>query len=127
MCDAIRAHGALAMIHTCGRCEDIIPDYVEIGVKAWHTAQTVNDLPTLLDNYGRRIAMIGGWDSQGPCSWLGENDTDEALRREARRCMTEYKKPGFILSPLVMGPNGMVMGDPRMNSIKEVWEEMRWF
>ena len=127
MCDAIRAHGVLPMIHTCGKCEEIIPDYVEMGVKAWHTAQSMNDISGLLDRYGRQIAMIGGWDSQGPCSYLEDGDTDEALRAETRRCLTEYKKPGFILSPLVMGPKGMVLGDPRMAAIKEVWEEMRWF
>ena len=127
LCDVIRGHGIVPMIHTCGKCEEIIPDYVEMGVRAWHSAQTVNDLSGILDKYGHQIAVVGGWESQGAASYLDEGDTDEALRVEARRCLTEYKKPGFVLSPIVMNKDGMAIADPRMAGIKDVWEEMRWF
>lgn len=127
MCDAIRARGVIPMIHTCGYCQDIIPDYVEMGVRLWHTAQTVNDIPGILDQFAGKICPVGGWDSQGPSGYLADDDTDEHLRKETIRCMTEYKKPGFILSPLVVGPKGMILADPRMGSIREEWDKLRWF
>ncbi len=127
MCDKIRSRGMLPMIHTCGKCEEIIPDYIEIGVKGWHSAQTMNDLPGLLEKYGRQIGIMGGWESTGPCSYLADDDTDEALRAETIRCLNTYKIRGYILFPLILGPNGMVNRDPRLEGIKEEWEKLRWY
>jgi hypothetical protein len=79
-------------MHNCGRCEDFIDDWFDFGVTMWNPAQVMNDLAAVKKKYGRRLALVGCWDSSGPPSW--PEATEELVRSEVRRCIDEYAADG---------------------------------
>lgn len=105
--DAIRAHGIEPFIHTCGKCEEIIPDYAEIGTTAWTSAQPMNDIVSILKNYGNKISVIGGYDTNGKPGL--EDATDAVIDAEVKRCMETYGPYG---SYILMGFRLMSSPDP---------------
>lgn len=93
--DAIKAHGMLPIMHTCGKCEEIVGDFIEEGAVAWTSAQPCNDLVALQKKYGNKIAIIGGYDATG---WPGrEEASEEDVRAEVRRCIDTYAPAGNYL------------------------------
>ena len=96
--DYITSRGLVYMQHTCGRCEAILEDFIDEGVKVWMSAQVMNDLPAIQKRFKGRMAIEGGWDSQGKPGYM--NATDEEVRSEIRRVVADYGKGGgFIVSP----------------------------
>ena len=86
--DAVKAFDMIPMQHTCGRCEDIIPDLIEIGTNGWSSAQPSNDIAGLLQKHGHRFNIVGGFDSTGhPGS---DKATEEEIAAEVRRCFDSY-------------------------------------
>ena len=51
--------------HDCGKCEQLVPDWIEQDIRAWGPAQVSNDLAGIKKKYGNKIAIEGGWDNQG--------------------------------------------------------------
>lgn len=127
--EAVTKRGVIFDVHCCGKCEEVVPDYIEIGAKIWQSAQIMNDLPGILDKYKGQIAVEGGWDTSGKASYLLPDTSEEILREEVRRCLTSYKKPGYILWPLVYNSEGNIrkVGDKRVSAIIDEWEKNRWF
>jgi hypothetical protein len=124
--ESIASHDVLAGIHCCGKCDFLIPTWIDEGITVWNPAQSMNDVAAVLDN--KNIVCEGGWDSQGPSAQ--PNATTEIAVEEARRCMTEYKKDAFVFMPLMMSEKGnsmMVEGDENFAAVKQVWEEMKYF
>ena len=74
--------GCRVLMHDCGRCEDFIDDWLEIGISGFDPAQIQNDLLGIKAKYGRRMALIGGWDYQGPPSW--PTTPDEEMMEAAK-------------------------------------------
>lgn len=89
-------------MHNCGRCEDMIEDWFDFGVRVWEPAQVVNNLPEIKHKYGRRLALNGCWDSQGI---VGRPDaSEELIRFEVRKCIDTYAPDGgFIFWSSVYG------------------------
>jgi Uroporphyrinogen decarboxylase (URO-D). len=120
--EGVTSRGVIFTQHTCGKCEEIIGDYVEMGAKMWSSAQISNDLEGIMEKYKGRLIVEGGWDSSGPVSY---NDAStEAVIDEAIRCAKQYGKYGnFILMPVLMNENGnsMLVGDPRLAPMLEAW------
>ena len=93
--DAIKSHGIYPMVHTCGKCEALIGDYIEEGSLGWSSAQPVNDIEGIIQRYGDKITVLGGFDSNGPPGRM--DATDELLDQEVRRCMRQYGgKGGYV-------------------------------
>ena len=92
MNEAAAALGILPEIHVCGKCESIIPDLIEEGSHAWQSAQPVNDLESIIQNYGDKIAVIGGYDTNGTPSL--PTVSDEEIIAEVRRCIDTYGRFG---------------------------------
>jgi uroporphyrinogen-III decarboxylase len=86
--DAVRDHGMLPIIHTCGKCEDIVGDFIEEGAAAWSSAQPMNDIVGMQKKYGRRIAIIGGFDMNGRPGQADATETE--IRADVRRCLDAY-------------------------------------
>lgn len=99
---AIRDSGMIAEQHTCGKCEAVIPDYVEIGVQSFFPAQASNDLVRIKKEFGDKLIINGGFNSQGPC---GRPDaSEETMRAEARRMIDQYGKGGgYLAVPIILG------------------------
>ncbi|MBC3887366.1 hypothetical protein GH810_03465 [Acetobacterium paludosum] len=106
--EAIKAQGIVPFIHTCGKCEDVIPDYIEIGTAAWSSAQPMNDIAGILQKYGRQIAVVGGYDTNGRAGL--EAATNEEIEADVKRCMETYGPYGsyvFMGFRLVSGSDMM--------------------
>ena len=56
--------GIPVSFHNCGLCQAFLDDYVDIGVSMWDPAQTCNDLAGIKKKYGRKLAIVGGWDAR---------------------------------------------------------------
>jgi len=94
----IRALGMDVKNHVCGHCEDLINDYIALGCRIISSIQPVNDIAGLIEKYGDRITIEGGFDSSGrPWEQAGE----EEVRREVDRCLDAYAVYGraFVFSP----------------------------
>ncbi len=104
--DAIRSYGILPGTHVCGYCTDIIPDMIDEGSVTWQSAQPSNDIAHIIEEYGDRISVVGGYDTQG-APGLASATVDEVIA-ETTRCMEEYGKYGhsFAIFPLIVGPAG---------------------
>jgi len=82
--DIAHENGMYVERHDCGKCELFVPDWVEQGVKAWNPAQPMNDLKGIHEKYVGKLAICGGWDSQGV---LGSEKVDIKVLKDA---LVEY-------------------------------------
>lgn len=126
--EAVISRGVIFSQHTCGRCEEIIEDYVEMGVRMWNSAQIMNDLEGIMEKYKNHLIVEGGWDSSGPASYMGAST--EQVIEEAQRCAKQYGHYGtFILMPTLMNENGnaLFVGDPRIGPMLKVWNTINKF
>lgn len=125
--DAVKARGVIFEQHCCGRCEDVVDDWVDMGVTLWHCAQRVNDLAGIEARYRGKLTIEGGWDSQGKPGLL--DATEEICRDEVDRCIDEYGHAGgFILLPIMTSEKGLSnrnMCDPRQPAVNDEWEKNR--
>ena len=123
--DAVREKGVIYGQHTCGKCEDAIADYVELGIRYWHSAQSMNDLEKILRTYGKDMIVDGGWDSSGPASYIGA--TVEQAIAETRRMRAAYGSyNNFIMTPVLLNEKGnsLLVGDERLPVIIEEWAKI---
>ena len=93
--DAIRQMGILPAIHCCGKCEDIIPDFIEEGNVAWSSAQPINDIAGILEKYGSQLTVIGGYDTNGKPAQ--PTASVEEIQAEVRRAMDTYAPYGSYI------------------------------
>ena len=114
--DAVHARGVNFSQHTCGKCEDIVDDYVEIGVQWWNSAQSMNNLIGIMEKYGSKLIVDGGWDSEGPASY--PDASDDVIIAEVNRCLREYARyDNFSFFPIIIGKEG---GPQQMNPALEL-------
>lgn len=90
--EAIRAMGLIANTHVCGKCEAIVPDLVEEGSSAWEICQPENDLLSLQQQLGHKLAFIGGYDMKGPFAYMDLPEED--LRQSVRDTIDRYGPGG---------------------------------
>ena len=116
--DAALAYGMIPETHICGYCTEIIEDTIEEGSAAWQAAQPMNDIAALIEKYGDRFAIIGGFDSNGGPGL--PDSTPEEITADIDRCWEEYGKFGkaygffgFFLGamddPVTMGKYGIMI------------------
>ena len=123
--DYILSRGVLFEQHCCGKCEDIIEDYVEMGAKLWHSAQSMNDLKGIGKKYKGKLTIEGGWDSSGVPGMI--TATAEDMRNETRRCLEEYgHDASFILLPVMFSEEGnsvLTGRDARLPAVVDEWNK----
>ena len=75
---------------------------MDLGISGWDPAQTSNDLVGIKAKYGRKLCIIGGWNSTGPATWQGSSDD---MLIEALEKMVSELAPGggWSFSASVMG------------------------
>jgi hypothetical protein len=89
-------------MHNCGRCEDVIEDWMDFNVHMWHPAQVMNDLKGIKKKYGNSLVMAGCWDSSGPVSW--PSSTEEEIRQAVRDTLNTYAVGGgYVFVGGIMG------------------------
>lgn len=114
--------GCKVMMHDCGRCEDFIPDWLDMGISGWDPAQVDNDLLGIKAKYGRKIALIGCWDSQGEASWP---ETSDEFMLDALKTYVDTFAPGgaFAWTAGVMGAKGDTTVEAKKEKIRQFYED----
>ena len=115
-------NGVFIQKHDCGRCEDFIEDWIDMGVTAWDPAQPSNDLKGIKEKYGRRLIIAGGWDSQGPASFP---ETDERIFKDLLAEYVDTLAPngGFIFAAYVAGQTGDPEVKRRNEMIRDFYQD----
>ena len=62
--------------------DEIIDDWIDMGVSLWEPAQVGNDLLAVQKKYHGKLAFAGGWDNQGRISF--PETPDEELAQAVR-------------------------------------------
>lgn len=103
--DAVRDIGMIPIQHTCGRAEALIEDFIEIGVAGWTSVQPTNDIVSLLEKYGDKICLMGGYDTNGK---PGQVDaSEEVIRQEVQRDFETYgAHKGYIFFGFLLVNSG---------------------
>ena len=52
--------GLYFQLHSCGKIDPLIPSLIETGVEHWSSCQPVNDIRSILHNYGDRLTIWQG-------------------------------------------------------------------
>jgi hypothetical protein len=106
--EAIESLNMIPFVHCCGKCEEIIPDFIDEGYVAWSAAQPMNDIVGIQAKYGDKISIIGGYNSNGR---PGMPDvTEEEIDKEVKRSIETYGPQGsyaFMGFRLVNSPDPM--------------------
>lgn len=82
-------------MHCCGKCEDLIEDFVDIGTNVWQPAQVSNDLKGIREKYGTRLVFNGAWDNIRMFS--NEECSEDELRQSVRDCIDAYGRDGGLI------------------------------
>ncbi|SFA68715.1 Uroporphyrinogen decarboxylase (URO-D) [Acetitomaculum ruminis DSM 5522] len=90
--EVARKRGIPIEMHCCGRCEDLIDDWIDFGVVAWNPAQTTNDLKAIKEKYGNSLAICGGWDFEGKVA--DPNIGEEEFKQTVRDAIDAYAPGG---------------------------------
>ena len=124
--DLVRDAGLPVFYHNCGRCEDLLPPMVRLGVKVWDPAQTENDLVEVKKRFGRQLIINGGFEYK-PKNW--PNVTEEEVRQEVRDAFDRLApNGGWIFSggvytldradPRVQEVNGWIVDEAKKLSVE---------
>ncbi|WP_041668877.1 uroporphyrinogen decarboxylase family protein [Acetobacterium woodii] len=97
--------GASPEMHCCGKCEKLIPLWIDMGFKSWQPAQPVNDLVGIKEQYGTKMILNGGWNTAGKGGLPGASE--EAVRESVRETI-DLLAPGY---GFVFWDGGLTGGD----------------
>lgn len=91
LCDFCHEHGILAILHSCGNFNEVVPDLIEAG---WDCLQPLEvkagmDVIELKREYGDKIALMGGIDVR-----VMADGTDEELEEEIGNKISIAKEDG---------------------------------
>ena len=114
--------GLRSDMHNCGRCEDFIDDWLEMGVISWNPAQTSNDLIGIKKKYGNRLILTGCWDARGE---LADPDvTEETVKASVRRTIETFAPGGgYMFQGSYLGEIGDEATAKKNRWIAEAYEE----
>ena len=89
--DLVRDAGLPVLYHNCGRCEDLLPSMVRLGVKVWDPAQVENNLVEVKNRFGRQLIINGGFEFHPDHP---DNVTEEQTREAVRDCFNKLAPNG---------------------------------
>ncbi|MCQ2511845.1 MAG: hypothetical protein MJ092_00410 [Lachnospiraceae bacterium] len=99
--NAVKELDMIPIQHTCGYFQDYIEDMIDTGVEGWTSVQPTNDIRKILQEYGDRITIMGGYDSNGKPA-RADASLEERFA-EVQRCIDTYGKyDGFMLFIVVL-------------------------
>ena len=94
-CDKIHEYNILAALHSCGKVDALIPDFIECGVDVWDSVNACNNLRECGEKYGKYITFSPGLDQQGVTAVAG--CTEEDARLEVRRTIDALGAYGGLI------------------------------
>ena len=118
-CDLAAENGILMERHDCGRSEQFVGDWVEMGIRCWNPAQTTNDLKAVKKKFGRKMAISGGWDS---LKW--STCEDEEAYRAALMEYVDTLAPdgGFVFAAMAGGKPDAPGAKMRQEAVQDVYQ-----
>jgi uroporphyrinogen-III decarboxylase len=123
--NAVKDLGMIPIQHICGHAESCIEDYIETGAEGWNATQVSNNVAGILDAYGDRFCIEGGWNTNGKPSLPGA-DIGE-VKAEVERCFEEYgSKKGWIFWPLILASTDMRDIDAKNAAIVATANKLRF-
>ncbi|MCL2045589.1 MAG: hypothetical protein FWG88_04310 [Oscillospiraceae bacterium] len=111
--------GCYAQHHNCGNFTPFVKYIVDMGFNAWNPAEPCSDLEWVKQEFGRKIAIVGGFDGNGFVCW--PQTTEEEVRAYVRERM-DLLAPG---GGYAFG--GGIMGYPDRNEwVMDEFEKNRY-
>jgi len=96
ICEKIKNSGKIVIHHCCGKIDDILGEFAEIGIDCWNTVQPeLYDLKKLKENYGKDLCFFGGISNQGFLPFATPEETEE----KCLEVLGIMSGGGYILSP----------------------------
>jgi len=106
--------GMVISRHDCGKCEQFIDDWLDIGITEWNSPQSMNDLPGIKKKYGKRLAFPGGWNGK---RWSGVKADEKEMKDSLAQYVDTYAPGGgFTYGAMVIGARD----DPIANANREI-------
>lgn len=84
--------GAIPEMHCCGKCEKLVPTWIDMGYRAWQPAQPVNNLTKIKEQFGNQMILNGGWNTAGQGGLPGAS---ENVVRASVRETIDLLGPGY--------------------------------
>ena len=121
-CDLAMENGATVIRHDCGKSEQFVADWIEIGCKSWNPFQISNDCKAVKQKYGNQITLEGGWDSR---PFSGDDFTKDELYAALDEYVATFAPGGrFTYSVMVGGyPAQGEEPNPKREWVKEYYED----
>ena len=117
--------GVLFDMHSCGKIEAVVPEFVELGIDAWQGME-INDIPKLKSITGMNLGYHTTPDYQGyQTEALAGTLTEEDLRRRVREVF-EKTAEGYCYCPMFLPFGGWsteVMIDEIMKCGKTIYKD----
>ena len=93
--------GVLFDMHSCGKIEAVVPEFVELGIDAWQGME-INDIPKLKSITGMNLGYHTTPDYQGyQTEALAGTLTEEDLRKRVREVF-EKTAEGYCYCPMFL-------------------------
>ena len=127
-CDLAKENGCMISRHDCGKSEQFLEDWLEIGIDAWNPFQITNDCKGIKRKYGHRLTLEGGWDSQGKYS--GDNFTEDELYADLDDYVATFAPGGrWVFYAMVGGiPSPGREPSPKSEWVRKYYEDkVRYF
>ena len=90
--DLVHSYGKIFVMHCCGKVDEIVGDFVEIGIDVWDSVQACCDLPALAEKYADKISFTPGLNGQ-----IISFATPEEAREEVRRTIRTLGRFGGLM------------------------------
>ena len=95
--ERVKSKGKYIAQHSCGDCNEILPDLIEIGLDCYQTFQPETyDIEKVKEKYGDKLSFWGGVSTQ---QCLPHASPEEVKKETIRVMKTMRKGGGFIVAP----------------------------
>ena len=109
-------------MHCCGKCDMLVGDWVEFGVRYWDPPQTCNDLVGVQKEFGDKIILEGGFDAIGDL--MSEECTEKRFKDAVVDAIDTYTENGlYIFDHWLFGDPDNGMFNDRNRWMTEVVED----
>ena len=96
MYQVVRETGRYVMIHSCGDCDELFDDLIQMGVNCFNPFQPeVMDTDALVERYRGRLSFFGGLSTQRTLPY----GTVEDVQRETEHLIARGEAGSYILAP----------------------------
>ena len=120
--DLANEHGILIDRHDCGRCEQFIDDWIDLGIRGWNPAQISNDLKAVKKRTVGKMALCGCWDWNAPEHSDPDAYTDEELYARLEDYVDSFAPGGgFTFSAMIVGDRNNPVVQSRRAIIRDYY------